>query len=338
MTANRPDIAETLRRIQVGEYCAPKDWDVRRIPGVVKDLLNKYQLSGTCSPETPVNLDYELADTFFRAGYEMALRLGFYCTDTERIVRVSQEELDNALQYAPRELFIGEGKDGIWIKHRMPGDPYPLRVACPLGITVTEEYYPIILELIARERSVDILNGPTLVSIFGIESKSGTPIESLLCYEYAVIHRDVRRRAGRPGMAGMGNVSSVTEFGQLSSYGIPGTFKSTDIAKALFPSEHKIDYRTLFKIVHTVASGGILQCDSPSMIGGMPGPPEGAVVAAISCALLSFALLGSDISGGQIHDIRWLSNVNPEALWAQSTAQQALNRNTHLITHPEREE
>ncbi len=334
MIENRPDIGEVLRRTQEGEYCSPKDWDVRRIPGAVRELMKKYGLTKTCNPDTPVNLDDDLADTYFKAGYEMALRVGYFCHDTERIVRASQEELDTALRYAPREIFTGQGKDGVWVKHRTPGDPYPLRVACPLGITMSEEYFPIIMELIARERAVDILNGGSLVSIHGLESKSGTPIETLLCWEYAILHRDIRRRAGRPGMGAIGCISSVTEYGQFSSYGLPGTFLPTDISLALFPTEHKIDYRVLWKIVHTIAAGGILKCDSPSMIGGMPGPPEGAAIACISCALLSFALLQNHIGGGQIHDIREMSNLGAEALWTQTIVQQALTRNTHLITHP----
>ena len=127
MIENKPDIAEVLRRTQEGDYCSPKDWDVRRIPGAVRELMKKYNLTKTCNPDTPVNIDFELADTYFKAGYEMALKVGYFCHDTERIVRVTQEELDTALQYAPREIFTGQGKDGVWVKHRTPGDPYPLR-------------------------------------------------------------------------------------------------------------------------------------------------------------------------------------------------------------------
>jgi methylamine---corrinoid protein Co-methyltransferase len=334
MIGNRPEIGEILHRTQTGEYCSSKDWDLRRIPGAVRELLKKYKLEGTCTPENPVNTDFELADTFYKAGYEMALMVGYYCTDTERVVKVSQEELDASLHYAPSQLRLGEGKDGVWVKSRTPGDPYPFRVACPLGIMMSEEYFPIIMELIARERAVDILNGGSLLTINGLEAKSGTPMETYLCNEYAILHREIRRRAGRPDMAGFGCISSVTEYGQFSAYGLPGTFRPTDVSVALFPAELRIDYRVLYKVIHTLAAGGILKCDSPSMIGGMPGPPEGAVVASIACGLLSFAILHNHIGGGQIHDVRWLTNTNPEALWAQSVAQQALTRNTHLITHP----
>jgi methylamine--corrinoid protein Co-methyltransferase len=120
----------------------------------------------------------------------------------------------------------------------------------------------------------------------------------------------------------------------LGSYGAKGGYSTKDLALVLFPSEMKIDYRTLQKVVHCHNVGGVMKADSPAMIGGMPGPPEGAVVSSIACGLLSYAILQNQTGGGEVYDVRTLSNVNREALWAQSISMQALGRNTHLMTHP----
>jgi methylamine--corrinoid protein Co-methyltransferase len=72
---------------------------------------------------------------------------------------------------------------------------------------------------------------------------------------------------------------------------------------------------------------------SPAMIGGMPGPPEGAVLSCIACALLQYPILQADVGGGEIYDIRYLSNVNRDGIWALSVTHQALSRNTDLLTH-----
>lgn len=72
----------------------------------------------------------------------------------------------------------------------------------------------------------------------------------------------------------------------------------------------KVDYRTLHKVVHTLNMGGIMKCDSPGMIGGMPGPAEGAVISSIACALLSYAILHTHVGGGEIYDVRYLATVN----------------------------
>ena len=76
----------------------------------------------------------------------------------------------------------------------------------------------------------------------------------------------------------------------------------------LFPSELKVNYQTLHKVVHTINVGGMIFAGSPAMIGGMPGPPEGAVLSCIACALLQYPILQADVGGGEIYDIRYLSN------------------------------
>jgi len=283
--------------------------------------------------QNPVNADMELADRFYAAGYQAALELGYLCTDTERIITVSREELDAALDHAPAQITVGEGKDATVIKSRIPSDPYPMKAATSLGITVSEDVYPTMAYLIAREPEVDLLEAGSLTTVRGTEVLSGTPLETLLGYEHGLMHREARRRAGRDGMGAIGCISAVTEYGQFGAYGVPGAFRTTDLAPVLFPSEMKVDYRALHKVVYTLIMGGLLKCDSPGMIGGMPGPPEGAVVSSIACALLSYAILQNHVGGGQIYDVRYLANVNREGLWAMGIAIQALSRNTHTMSH-----
>jgi methylamine--corrinoid protein Co-methyltransferase len=125
----------------------------------------------------------------------------------------------------------------------------------------------------------------------------------------------------------------VTEYGQFGGYGIPGALPITDLSLILFPSELKVNYQTLHKVVHTLNVGGMIFAGSPAMIGGMPGPPEGAVISCIACALLQYPILQADVGGGEIYDIRYLSNVNRDGIWALSVTHQALSRNTDLLTH-----
>ncbi len=330
---DKPDILEILDRTQTGEYCTQKEWDTKRIPLTIRGILKKHGLEKTCNVDEPMNTDPDLADAFYTAGYEAALELGYLCTDTERVVAVSQEELDNALKFAPSELWVGEGKDATLLKARTPSDPYPMMCASSLGITVSEEIYPSLVTAIAAEPEVDILEAGSLTTVRGHEVLSGTPVETVMGYEHGIMHREARRKAGRPGMGAIGCISAVTEFGQFGAYGTPGGFRTSDLALILFPSELKIDYRTLQKVVHTLNMGGIMKCDSPGMIGGMPGPAEGATVSSIACAILSYAILQNHVGGGEIYDVRYLSNVNREGLWALSVVFQALSRNTHTLCH-----
>jgi len=332
MIENKPDIYEILERAHSGEYCSAKDWDIKKIGGTTRQILKSFQIEKVCDPANPVNMDFDLADRFYQAGFALALELGYWCEDTERIIKVTQGELENALKFALSEIFFGRGSEGTLMKTRTPEDPYPCRVASSLGITVSEDILLPMLTGIAREREVDILEGVSMTTIRGHQVLSGTPWETLMNAEFARLHSEARRLAGREGMAGWGSISATTDYGQFGAYGVPGGFTPPfDLALILYPSEMKVDYRTLNKVVHTLNMGGMLKADSPSMIGGMPGPVEGAVVCQIACSILSYAILQNHAGGGQMYDVRFLSNVNREGLWGLSVVNQALSRNTHTL-------
>lgn len=329
---NKPAIEEILERTTTGEPCSVKEWDVRRIPKAVRGKLEQYGLKGVCDPANPVNTDGELADRFFKAGYELALELGMLCETTERIVRISEEELAAALDEAPSELTVGVGEQASIMKSRTPSDPYPMQMGASLGITVTESLWPEMAEGIARQRAVDMLEGGSLTTVNGYEVRPGTPFETLVGAVQGRLHRKAREAAGRPNMGGIGCISAVTEYGQFA-YGIPGSYLTSDLALILFPSELKVSYQVLHKVVHTLNLGGMIFAGSPAMIGGMPGPPEGAVLSCIACALLQYPVLHAHVGGGEIYDLRYLSNVNRDGLWALSVTHQALSRNTHILSH-----
>jgi len=329
----RPELIEILERTITGEYCAVKDWDVKRIPRAIREKLKKYNLAQSFDADNPVNWDDSLADEFYKAGFELALELGMHSESTNRIVKISEGELVDAVENAPSEIFVGEGDDGIWIRARKPEDGTPMVYGASMAIMFPEDLWPIITEGIIREQEVDIIEGPSLVTIYGSELRSGTPFETMAGYLHGIKNRELREKAGRPGMGAVGCTTSVTEYGQFASYGVPGGFRPSDLSLCLFPSELKINNTVLHKVIHTHNLGGFVFGGSPAMIGGMSGPPEGSVLSAIACSLLQYAVLHTHVGGGEIYDIRSLTNVNREGLWALSVTHQALSRNTHLLTH-----
>lgn len=93
----KPAIIEILKRTESGEYRSLKEWDIKLIPGAVREKLKKSKLEKTLDFSNPVNTDESLADTFFKAGYELALEIGMLCETTDRIVMVTEEELADAI-------------------------------------------------------------------------------------------------------------------------------------------------------------------------------------------------------------------------------------------------
>lgn len=73
MSLRTEKILRSLDRAYTGPICSVKDWDVKVIPQTIMAKLKKYGLAKTCDMENPINCDDELADQFYKAGYELAL-------------------------------------------------------------------------------------------------------------------------------------------------------------------------------------------------------------------------------------------------------------------------
>ena len=116
-------ILETLDRAHTGPVCTLKDWDTRVIPKQAAKKVQEHGLQNTFSAENPINTDDALADEFYKAGFEMAVETGLLCVDTERVIKVTAEELRFALDSAPDELVLGKGDDALVLRDRRPEDP-----------------------------------------------------------------------------------------------------------------------------------------------------------------------------------------------------------------------
>jgi methylamine--corrinoid protein Co-methyltransferase len=327
-----PQFVKILDRAHNGPICSVRDWDTKTIPETIKSKLERYHLVHTFDPGNPVNADDDLADRYFKAGYEMACELGVLCQDTERIIKVSEEDFDEAFRRAPSELRLGKGNDRVVMKSRRPEDGVRPLFTAPLGIVVSEDNWLPVNQGIAMQKEVDILQGASLDSVFGSPLKGGTPYETVAGRLQAQIHRDALWRAGRPGMPATAVITSPTAFGQLGGFGIPGGFPcDQNIAMVLAPAEMKTTYDALHKVAHALNMGATLMSGASPMIGGYAGPPEGAALAGIAWSVVQYVVHFADYGGCAMMDIRYNCNTNREGIWALSLAMQALSRNTDLL-------
>ena len=274
----------------------------------------------------------KLADRFFDAGLELAETLGVFCTDTESIVHFTKKELLNGLKQAPSELHLGYGPDQVILRARTPEDKTRPCFCASLSIQIDESVYvPLVSELI-RYKGIDLLQGPSLDTVYGLRALSGTPFETAAGIHEADLREEAVWLAGRPGIQQMGMSSSVTEFGYM--VGFPKTSalsRSPFMGVILQPSELKTNYCSFNKLLATAAYGGYVRSGCPSMIGGYSGPPEGAVIANIATDIIQFAMFGADISASSLFDVRQNSACCRTGLWAMSVSVQATSRNTHTI-------
>lgn len=325
-------ILDILDRAHQGPLLTEKEWNTKVIPANVSQKLKEHSLQGTCNPENPVNTDDGLADEFFKAGFELAVEMGFFCVDTERVVKVTEGELRDALRNAPNELVLGEGRDRVLVKHRQMEDEYPPICDASLGIVVSEDIWVPLMQAIVEQREIDVFEGGSLTTIFGHPVLGGTPYETLVGRYEAQLKREVLWRAGRPGMCTDGVISSTTAFGQLGGFGIAGGFDAArSTAIILNPGEMCTNYITFHKVVHSMNCGSRKRLCMASMIGGYPGRAEGVTLTQIAGFLLQFAIHEADFAGLDVIDVRYSGSCGRDGIWVQSVASQAIGRNTHLL-------
>jgi methylamine---corrinoid protein Co-methyltransferase len=323
---------EILARAHSGPICSVEEWDTVRIPNAVKAKLKKYDLYKKFDPENPVNTDDELADRFFKAGFELAHELGVYCVNTERIINVSEEELLDVVNHAPKQLKLGFGKDEILMRCRKPEDGIEPIVIAPLGIVVAEEDWVPLHVGIASVKEIDIMQGGSLETLFGQPLRGGTPFETLAGRYQAQLHKEALWQAGRPGMPASAVISSTTAYGQLGGFGTPGGFSvEKDAGIVLAPSEMKTSYDALHKVAYHIGMNAVQYGAASPMIGGFAGPPEGAVLTGIAWSVIQYAIHFISYGTASGMDMRVNANTNRAGIWTLSMFNQALSRNTDLL-------
>ena len=322
-----------LDKAHSGPVCTVKDWNMDILPKKVTQKLKDYRLAGTCDTANPINTDDELADTYFKAALELAAELGILCTDTERIIEVTEDEIRIALREAPDEAIVGKGKDAAVWKTRRPEDKYPALLEAPMGNFITEDVWVLLHTAIAEVKEIDIWGGGGILpTIFGHRVLSGTPYETLAGRYQAQLNREVLWRAGRPGMATRAVSTSPTAYGQLGGFGTKGGFDpDVDFAEILTPAELMTNYEILHKVANNLNCGGRHRGTSSSIIGGYLGSTEAVVLAQLTCSLLLTAVLLADFIGGSTIDARYGGHCGRHGMWAESIHGQAISRNTHIL-------
>lgn len=325
-------IMNSLEKAYTGPVCSVKEWDTKVIPKTIKAKLKEHRLENTYDPDNPINCDDDLADAFFKAGYELALELGLLCTDTERIIKVSEKELQESLREYPTEVVFGRGKDQVIMRPRKPESEIEPVVCASLGIVVSEDLYvPITEGIIKYRKLVDVLHGPTLATIYGKEVRSGTPWETLMGRYEAELRRQACIRAEREGIAHTGVAGAVTHYGHLGGAAFfPGGGEGNN-TMSLCPVELKTSMSNFHRIIMGINCGHNIRAGGFSYIGGYAGPAEGAILANIATDLLLPVVLQATYVSSYVYDLQLFGNCGRKAVWANSVAIQAVSRNTNIM-------
>jgi len=170
--------------------------------------------------------------------------------------------------------------------------------------------------------------GPSLDTVMGSPLLADTPYETLAgIYEYH-LRTEAQWRAGRVGMANPLVSSASTHFGFLAAFHL---YDQPQIALCLNPASLKINYTNIHKCIVANELGAYIRSESPTMIGGYTGSPEGTAIASIATDLLQFPICGAHLPGSPSYNIRYAGSCGRHAIWTQSIATQATARNSHIL-------
>lgn len=319
-----------VKRSERGPYMKESDYDLM-LAKRVKALVESYGIA--YDPEFIVPADDELADRIYRSAVDLIEKVGVYNQSTERRILFSKEEISEAVENAPSEVRVGEGKDAVIERHRSIEDLAPCCMhSGPTGTPISEEYHGLILQSCAQEPLVDCLGHGSVATYHGQPIISGSPLEILAAQRDAVQAREAIRRAGRPGMHIEDMAVPLTAAGKISTF-LPqiGLRPCDGLLVSQIP-ELKTNYDQLSRVAYLQSVGMHVVDLMTPLIGGLGGGAEGtAIVTAAShlmgilCYQVSYHFVGH-------MSLQWSHNTGPMGLWIQAVTGQALARNTPIVS------
>ena len=330
---NTTRLLDVLDRAENGPIVDEYQHDMMTIPGVMTRLQQEFDIHLPSHIDGPiVSPDDALADRVFEAGLRMAEELGVYCTTTSRRILFTRDEIVNALQFAPTEVTVGTGLDRATEVKRQVEDTRRLFIkGGGVGTPLSEDLWVPIHQSYAQEPIIDAMISCTFEKIYSRETRSHSPWEVLLAWNECALSKAACKRAGRPGL-GLGCVTnSVSEIGELSATSYGG-FSQYDWHHIAMISEFKTDYMLLTKLAHLIQTESVIHAFYNTVYGGTVGGKEGMAIAIVGgCILLQMIYMTNTHSVSPTHPF-YGNDTTPEIMQAISVAQQALARNSRLLT------
>ena len=113
------DCFEFYERAKKGEKMTQDDWDLMTIPMKAMELKQKYNLD---FKNEFVPTDKDMMANLFKAGFDMLLECGIFCTDTSRVVKYTEDEIWDSINNVQKEFVLGTGRDSVNVRKRNVGD------------------------------------------------------------------------------------------------------------------------------------------------------------------------------------------------------------------------
>ncbi|MCQ6963744.1 hypothetical protein PV02_11765 [Methanolobus chelungpuianus] len=192
------DCYEFYERAKKGQKVTQDDWDLMTIPMKAMELKQKYNLDfkGEFVPT-----DKDMMENLFKAGFDMLLECGIFCTDTSRVVKYTEDEMWDAINNVQKKFTLGTGRDAVEVKKRKVGDKRkPIVQGGPTGSPISEDMFLPVHMSYALEKEVDTIVNGVMMTVRGRPPIPKSPYEVLAAKTEARLIKTAAAMAGRPGM------------------------------------------------------------------------------------------------------------------------------------------
>ncbi|MHA2297479.1 MAG: monomethylamine:corrinoid methyltransferase [Candidatus Hodarchaeales archaeon] len=328
---------DVIRKAETGPICIEKDFDLKKMRLTLKDVIKEYDIK--FDPDSLIPNDDNLADAVFNAAMDLYLEIGTLCVTTHRQIKFEEAEIKEALRNAPNRITFGEGSDAREMTNRRVEDQKPPLCLTSGGCEISEDIYVQVVQSYAQEPLADTVSGGfPLKTIFGMVPKAGAPAEVLASIYNVIYAKEGTKRANRPSV-GFHNLlgSALSAEAYISASQPDLGVRPTDGILIASLAELKTDYWQLNKAIYysqrkdDVLVGGVYV----PLMGGYGGGPEGTAIVTLAHHLQGVLVHGVAYADYPPLHLKYSCSTAPETLWIISIVNQALSRNTHLLTASE---
>lgn len=321
---------EIMERANTGPFCEDDDFIYKLFLPKMREVIAKYGIK--YDPQTPLPADDDLADRVWQAAVEFFLAVGVLNVDTHRRILIEERELAEALYHAPGRYWVGAGRDMRCWTHRRVEDTQPPFCIYSPDITCDEEIFLPMSIAYIQEPLADGVCAPILEETMGLKIKSGTPSEMAGVVQHAMSLRQAAKLAGRPGIFLVAVGTAQSDTGQIAVSNDEWGVRQTDGRLIGALTECKIDNELLNKIAHCVQFGCHIGCLSGAIYGGYAGRAEGTAILETVYHLIGLTIYQATFQQSFPFHLHYTSNSGREMLWLVSMVQQAVSRNSRLLS------
>jgi methylamine---corrinoid protein Co-methyltransferase len=328
-----PSLLEVAERTQTGPRIEEKAWDLGLF-AKMNELVRKYDIRVPKAPRHPwFNEDDSLAERAYRAALDFLVDVGVYCITTGRVVRFSREEVEREIRAAPREVWMGEGRDRrVFRQQRIEGEG-PLGFCPGHHSPFTEDLASLVVKNFAQIDRADFVEGFNFPAVDGREI-FGLPAEAYASRRQIAWMREGVRKAGHPGLAVVLYPISTRAAALIAPIDPVAGLRPTDGVLLSILPDVKIEHDLLTAAIVYDDYGCFHLSGSFAMAGGFCGGVEGAIVEGIVKPLAAMLCYRDYISYVGVEHVQTLSamRIPLQPLgFARSVVSQALNTWTNTI-------